>query len=78
MAKQYGGGVSLDVLYCFKSGSADIQLEVSIDGSTEWVPFGDPVSSSQMVRELLPEGIWYRFNVTNVSGADIHLTAFEE
>ena len=77
-ASLYHGATAMDCLFCFNSGAGDVQLEVSVDGVTKWVPVGTKRSTSGMDRVQLPEGIYFRLTVTAAAGLDLDITVFDE
>ena len=77
-AKQLHGAPAVDCLIYYNSGTGSIQMEVSTDGLSKWIPVGEVCTGTCMLRVQIPEGVFFRATVTLASSLDVTVDVFDE
>lgn len=75
---KYHGASALDMLVYIASGTGSFQLEISIDGQTQWIPVGAPCTETCMVRHVIPEGVYVRVVTTAAAALSATVALLDE
>lgn len=59
------------VVFLHLSGDADVQVEVSPDGS-EWFPFEAQITTTGLYTKRVPAQVYLRVDVTDVIGGEVN------